>query len=311
MTYRKIDTKIWSDSAFLELSPMGKLAYSYLLTAPQGNLSGCFECSAACMAKETGMTKEQASEAIAEIVAQELAYVCEQTNEIMIRSWPKHQWSKSPKMVKPLARDISKVVAREFRLALGSKYEEVTGIPYPYDTDKVSIPYGYDIDTVSDEKSSDESQGEIPYRYDIDTVTGTGKVLTLPDDVKDPPNPSIPEEPRSCFKRPGPEIPTLEDVERYAKSHGLTVDCKAFYEVNEARNWTINGEKIKYWRALLNRWDANQIVPKNNVKRDNRPVVIMDNEKCPKCGRSSWYMKGRTYLCPSCGEFELKVEAAS
>ena len=52
------------------------------------------------------------------------------------------------------------------------------------------------------------------------------------------------------------ERPTLEEVNEYAKSQGLQVNAKRFFNYYESVGWKINGEPIRDWRARICLWDS-------------------------------------------------------
>ena len=79
MSIRKINTEIWDDPRVIELSCAGKLAYMYLLSTPRGNLSGCFECTVACLTRDTGLALDEARGALGELTECGLVRADEQT----------------------------------------------------------------------------------------------------------------------------------------------------------------------------------------------------------------------------------------
>lgn len=305
MTYRKIDTAIWSDSEVIELSPNGRFAYMYLLTAPQGTLSGCFECSAACMARDTGMSGQDAAAAMRELMQRDLVAHDQETNEVLLSNWGAHQWSRSPRLAKALEKSISKIKSDALRSRAAAAFEAFTGIPYRYGMYTVSdIGYAYGIDTVCDEKADDKNAGEIPYRYGIDTVSDTDTESESPSSSENPipsANSQEPEAPRGGFRREA-ATPSLAEIEEYAKWRGYNVDGRAFFDLNERNGWTINGERIKHWRRAFDRWVERQSC--SNGGRKPPPVYLPAILRCPKCAGSSWHVAGSTYECPKCGKFD-------
>lgn len=302
MTYRKIDTAIWSDSEVIELSQTSKFAYMYLLTAPQGALSGCFECSAACLARDTGMSVQDAASAIEELVQRNLVAHDPKTKEVLISNWGAHQWSRSQTLVKALEKSISKIKSHELKSRAKEAFEDFTGIPYAYGSD-----------TVYEKNSGIESAGQIPYAYDSDTVSDTDTESDS-SSIENPilsANPKKPEEPRGGFRRKA-ATPSLAEIEDYARWRGLNVDCAAFFDFNEQNGWMIDGERIKHWRRAFDRWaeKQNRAMPARTSRKppghgNSRKVIIPSIEPCPECGGNSWYVAGSTYQCPRCGTFDV------
>ena len=147
--YRNIVTGFWNDSKIETVSSFGKLLMLYLLTAPQGNLAGCFEVSYRRIEVDTGLTIQQAKKAMEELRTLGMLDYRVETSEVLIRNWGKYNWSKSPKLGKSLAKQIEAVRDEEFKSELVNRYNEVFDIPYPYPIDMVSIPYRYHSVSVS------------------------------------------------------------------------------------------------------------------------------------------------------------------
>ncbi len=55
----------------------------------------------------------------------------------------------------------------------------------------------------------------------------------------------------------------MEDIERFIKLKGLTCDAREFFDYYESKGWTVHGEPIRDWKALLISWDkaANKKAP--------------------------------------------------
>lgn len=158
---RMIDTNIWEDAKVEELTPMAKLMWVYVLTSPRGNLAGCFELTIRRISIDTGMQAAQARKAIDELRAASLVAYDEQTSELLILQWGKHNWSKSPKLEKPLTEAIRDVKSDGFRSYLAAMYSNRLGKPYPYN-----------IDTVSEHENTVFANNENPQeKYPIDTVS--------------------------------------------------------------------------------------------------------------------------------------------
>lgn len=53
--------------------------------------------------------------------------------------------------------------------------------------------------------------------------------------------------------------PSLEEVQEYFRSHGLSVDARRFFEVNERRGWvTKNGRPVDDWKKLAETWNLHE-----------------------------------------------------
>lgn len=51
------------------------------------------------------------------------------------------------------------------------------------------------------------------------------------------------------------DIPALGDVEMFCQREGITVNPYAFWKTMEEQNWTIDGEPVRNWKALITSWD--------------------------------------------------------
>lgn len=53
--------------------------------------------------------------------------------------------------------------------------------------------------------------------------------------------------------------PSLEEVQEYFRSHGLSVDARRFFEVNEKRGWvTKTGKPVDDWKRLAETWNLHE-----------------------------------------------------
>ncbi|MBQ9041468.1 MAG: hypothetical protein IJ111_01470 [Eggerthellaceae bacterium] len=172
--YRNIVTDFWTDSKVERMSSFGKLLMLYILTAPHGNLSGCFEVTFRRIEIETGLTAQQAKKAMKELCAEGMLAYRVETSEVLIRNWWKYNWNSSPKTGKSLAKCIDSVKDDGFKSELVDRYNAIFKDPYPYPIDTPSIHHGYHpisvsvTDTVSDteESTSNTSQVETKrHRY--------------------------------------------------------------------------------------------------------------------------------------------------
>ena len=61
---RSINTAIWSDTWFEDLTPNEKLLFIYLITNEKTNMLGVYEASVKKISFETGINKETVSKAL-------------------------------------------------------------------------------------------------------------------------------------------------------------------------------------------------------------------------------------------------------
>ena len=145
--YRNIDMAFWTDGKVVDdFTPEDKYLYLYLITNPHTNLCGCYEISTKQMSNETGYNTDTLNKLLERF--QNIHTVIEyskETKEVLLLNWSKYNWSASPKLDKPLLKDIESIKNTRFRDFLGEIYNkrETISIPYQYGIEKS----GYPMDT--------------------------------------------------------------------------------------------------------------------------------------------------------------------
>ena len=59
--------------------------------------------------------------------------------------------------------------------------------------------------------------------------------------------------------------PSLDDVIRYRDKRNSAVNPERFFDYNESRGWSINGQPIKDWKAVFRNWERTEKTPPKNV----------------------------------------------
>lgn len=159
--YRNISMAFWTDTKVADdFTPEDKYFYLYILTNPHTNLCGCYEISIKQMANETGYNIDTITRLLDRFskIYKILEYSSE-TKELLILNWYKYNWTASPKLDKPLLRDIKSIKFDKFRDYVGGIFNErEPEIPYVYGIDTtVSVSV---TDTVSDTVSDTEKENE-------------------------------------------------------------------------------------------------------------------------------------------------------
>ena len=137
--YRNISMDFWTDSKVVDdFTPEDRYFHIYLLTNPHTNLCGCYEVSLKQIANETGYNTDTVLRLLDrfQTVHQTLEY-CKATKEVLILNWYKYNWTASPKLDKPLLKDIETIKNDKFREYVGQLYNKR----------EPAIPYRYPIDT--------------------------------------------------------------------------------------------------------------------------------------------------------------------
>lgn len=108
---------IWDDPKFYQLSPMGKLIYLYLISAPTGNGLGCFKLAKSTMIDDLRMNTEQFGERFTERFQngfQEclqfgLLKYDEQTRVILLPTYIKRNPPHNPNVIKGLGKSFARI----------------------------------------------------------------------------------------------------------------------------------------------------------------------------------------------------------
>lgn len=157
--YRNISMDFWTDSKVVDdFTPEDRYFHIYVLTNPHTNLCGCYEVSLKQIANETGYNTDTVLRLLDRFqnVHKTLEY-CKETKEILILNWCKYNWTASPKLDKPLLKDIESIKNERFRNYVGGLFNQREPI----------IPYRYPIDTtvsvsVSDTVTVTDTEPEKP-----------------------------------------------------------------------------------------------------------------------------------------------------
>ena len=137
--YRNVHVSFWEDNKVVDnFTPKDKLFMLYLLTNPHTNLSGCYEISIKQMVNELGYDARTVKELLNRLEKEhKVIMYSNETKEILIKNWCKYNWTKSPKIQKPIKDFIEKIKDKSFK-----KY-------------MVSIGYRYGMDTTDSDADSD------------------------------------------------------------------------------------------------------------------------------------------------------------
>lgn len=102
--YRKIDTRIWGDSKFRELSspkPSGKFLWMFLLTGPQTtNIPGLFHAGEMALSEELEWSVEDFREAFAEVFSKGIVKADWKARVLWIPNAVKYNQPESPNVVR-------------------------------------------------------------------------------------------------------------------------------------------------------------------------------------------------------------------
>lgn len=100
----------------------------------------------------------------------------------------------------------------------------------------------------------------------------------VPENVPENPKQSKAEQSKAMQSREGGakaarfRPPTQEEVERYAKERGETVDAARFVDFYASKGWKVGREPMKDWKAALRNWTRRDADERKEAKADEEPV---------------------------------------
>jgi hypothetical protein len=146
-----IQTSFWTDAKVMdEMTPEDKYFYLYLMTNPHTKQCGCYEISKRQISNETGYNLQT----VERLIDRFENYLCvifynEETREIFLTNWHKYNWTKSPKVMSCIKKEMQNIKSDEFKYAL----------------ETLCIDYGYPMDTLSIDLGEKEKEKEKEKEY--------------------------------------------------------------------------------------------------------------------------------------------------
>ena len=107
--YRHIHIDYWQDSFVLDLTPEEKYFYIYLMTNSKTTQCGVYSLHNRIIETETGYNRETVEKLIQRFIEYKKIYYCEETKEIYLVNWIKHNMSNSPKVQKCIKKEIENI----------------------------------------------------------------------------------------------------------------------------------------------------------------------------------------------------------
>jgi len=141
--YRAIDTEVWDDTWFADLTPDGKLLFLYLLTNRRTTACGAFEISVRMIVNETGITADRVNDLILSFAPRVVWY--QDDNLIWVRNFFRRQYKNAnEKQLAALRSSLAafpRVITDVFRMEYAYLFNEESdpSIGYPEATDSLSV----------------------------------------------------------------------------------------------------------------------------------------------------------------------------
>jgi hypothetical protein len=147
MAKRLIDTELWNNDEIIEnFTAEDKYFWLYLLTSPHNNICGVFKNSPTLIARDMGLHKDTIVNLLYRFEkVHNLIFADKETNEILILNWYKWNWTKSPKILTMVEKEITtlksiKIIELlEDRIGLVFEDKDTVYIGYRYPTNSNTI----------------------------------------------------------------------------------------------------------------------------------------------------------------------------
>ncbi|MGL6107972.1 DnaD domain protein [Romboutsia sp.] len=155
--YRHIHIDYWQDGFVLDLTPEEKYFYIYLMTNSKTTQCGIYELPKRIIETETGYNRETVEKLLARFEEYGKIVYSEDSKEIFIKNWLKHNKVVSPKVKKCVEKELSNVKSMELiNLFLKECYR------YGYTLDSLNINTTTPMDTHTTDESIPMDSVSIP-----------------------------------------------------------------------------------------------------------------------------------------------------
>ena len=139
--YRHIHINYWQDGFVLDLTPEEKYFYIYLMTNSKTSQCGIYELHRRIIETETGYNRETVEKLLNRFSEYEKIIYCEETQEIFLKNWIKHNKVVSPKVRKCIEKELSNVKSKEL---INLFIKECDRYGYSIDTSNINSDMGID-----------------------------------------------------------------------------------------------------------------------------------------------------------------------
>lgn len=154
--YRKIDTRIWNDQKFNELSNDGKLAFFLLLTHPHLTSLGAMRASIPGLASELHWPLDRLKKALAEGFLKKMVYYDETASFIWLPNFLKYNQPESPNVVRSWEQSLDYLPECPLKTALITHINHF--MESLSDTFKEALPKAFDKGMPNQEQEQEQEQ---------------------------------------------------------------------------------------------------------------------------------------------------------
>ena len=253
--YRHIHIDYWQDGFVLDLTPEEKYFYIYIMTNSKTSQCGIYELPKRIIETETGYNRETVDKLLKRFEEYGKIIYCEESKEIFIKNWIKHNKISSPKVIKCVEKEL-KNIKSEYLVKLF--LDECDRYQYPIDSfneilERVSIPipkvkinkrYGYGEKQKEKQKENRLGMFSKFYEQNIGLINGVVSEWLI-------------------------EISERIDIDLFKKAIEIATDkgkCNKGYISGIIKTWEKNNINTidDYKASLINRGDKNGKVNKQS-----------------------------------------------
>ena len=156
--YRHIHIDYWQDGFVLDLTPEEKYFYIYLMTNSKTSQCGIYELPKRIIETETGYNRETVDKLLNRFIDYKKIVYCEETREVFLMNWIKHNKIVSPKVKKCVYEELKKIKSMDM---VNLFFKQCEGYGYTLDKSEIKINMG--MDRVSIPIPEVESNSEYGY----------------------------------------------------------------------------------------------------------------------------------------------------
>ena len=139
--YRHIHIDYWQDGFVLDLTPEEKYFYIYLMTNSKTSQCGIYELPKRIIETETGYNRETVDKLLNRFIDYKKIVYCEETREVFLMNWIKHNKIVSPKVKKCVYEELKKIKSMDL---VNLFFNQCEGYGYTLDKNELKINMGMD-----------------------------------------------------------------------------------------------------------------------------------------------------------------------
>ena len=139
--YRHIHIDYWQDGFVLDLTPEEKYFYIYLMTNSKTSQCGLYELPKRIIETETGYNRETVDKLLNRFIDYKKIVYCEETREVFLMNWIKHNKIVSPKVKKCVYEELKKIKSMDM---VNLFFKQCEGYGYTLDKSEIKINMGMD-----------------------------------------------------------------------------------------------------------------------------------------------------------------------